>query len=113
VGHHRSALLHARAHTFTVLLNFLHENKDSELSIVDMAKITSIKPEDILFTLQYLNVIKYVDHQYVLCATPEIMETKRKRLVRVPHVLSSSVSRTQTLPSSVHPCAECQARPHL
>jgi GNAT superfamily N-acetyltransferase len=60
-----SQCLHARPHALlllcTVLLNFFHESAIPELSVIDIAKSTSIKPEDILFTLQYLNVIKYVD----------------------------------------------------
>lgn len=65
-----------------VLLNYLHESQVSELSIVDMARDTSIKAEDILFTLQYLGIIKYVNQQYVLVATPQICDAKREKLVR-------------------------------
>ncbi|CAE7902525.1 unnamed protein product, partial [Symbiodinium sp. KB8] len=59
-------LLSYRSYWSWVLLNYLHESPVSELSIVDMARDTSIKAEDILFTLQYLGIIKYVNQQYVL-----------------------------------------------
>jgi hypothetical protein len=53
-------LLSYRAYWTAVLLELLYENIGKELSIVDITRMTSIKQEDIISTLQLLGMVRYV-----------------------------------------------------
>jgi histone acetyltransferase MYST1 len=53
-------LVSYRSYWTKVLLQILKEYSQKELSIMELTKMTSIKNEDIISTLQYLNMIKYV-----------------------------------------------------
>lgn len=44
------------------------------ISIKDLSDMTAIKTEDILSTLQHLNLIQYQKGQHVLVANPKIIE---------------------------------------
>lgn len=47
------------------------KNKRGPLSIRDLSKMTSIKTEDIISTLQALHLIKYYKGQHVISLTPQ------------------------------------------
>ncbi|RQM29263.1 hypothetical protein B5M09_006485 [Aphanomyces astaci] len=52
-------LVSYRSYWTKVLLGILKEPQHKELSVMDLTKLTSIKNEDIVTTLQNLNIIKY------------------------------------------------------
>jgi histone acetyltransferase MYST1 len=49
------------------------------LSIKDLSKMTAIKPEDIISTLQSLSLIKYWKGQHIISVTPKIIEEHLKK----------------------------------
>jgi histone acetyltransferase MYST1 len=49
------------------------------LSIRDLSKMTAIKPDDIISTLQSLNLIKYWKGQHIISVTPKIIEEHLKK----------------------------------
>jgi len=70
-------LVSYRGYWTRVLLNIL---KDTEgpVSITELSQQTMIKPEDIVSTLQHLNMVQYVKGQHVLCAAPHVIEAHLK-----------------------------------
>ncbi|KAA0147347.1 hypothetical protein FNF27_01528 [Cafeteria roenbergensis] len=65
-----------RAYWTWVLFGVLRRFQGPELSIMDLVRITSIKPEDVMATLQYHGLIKYYNGTYVLCTDPALVEAK-------------------------------------
>ena len=63
-----------------VLLNILKEYNGKEISVMDLTKLTSITSEDIIQTLQHLNIIKYFNGQYIVVVASEIIN---KLLIKV------------------------------
>eukprot|EP00039_Didymoeca_costata_P009469 m.125452 g.125452 ORF g.125452 m.125452 type:complete len:578 (+) comp14496_c0_seq1:190-1923(+) len=61
-----------RSYWSYVILTVLREQKGS-LSIPTIAQMTSIAPDDIVSTLQALNLIKYWKGQHVICVTPKLI----------------------------------------
>ena len=66
-----------RSYWSSELLDIL-ESKQGPLSIRDLSKLTSIKTEDIIATLQSLGLIKYYKGQHVISLTPRVLEDHRK-----------------------------------
>jgi histone acetyltransferase MYST1 len=62
-----------RSYWSYVLLNLI-KNHRSSLSIKEMSTMTSFKPEDIISTLQYLNLIKYWKGQHIISVTQEALQ---------------------------------------
>lgn len=56
-----------------VLLEILRKHKGN-LSIRDLSKMTAIKPDDIISTLQSLNLIKYWKGQHIISVTPKVID---------------------------------------
>ena len=54
------------------------------MSIKDLSKMTSIKPDDIIVTLQSLNLIKYWKGQHILSVTPKIIEEHLRKSSQQP-----------------------------
>mmetsp|Transcript_30369 Transcript_30369/g.98736 ORF Transcript_30369/g.98736 Transcript_30369/m.98736 type:complete len:455 (+) Transcript_30369:64-1428(+) len=52
----------------------LLKHHEGTISIKDISDMTMIKTEDIISTLQHLNLIAYQKGAYVICATPEILK---------------------------------------
>ena len=48
------------------------------VSIKDLSAATMIKTEDIISTLQHLNLIQYQKGQHVICAAPSVIERHLK-----------------------------------
>ena len=59
------------------------------ISIKDLSDMTAIKTEDILSTLQHLNLIQYQKGQHVLVANPKIIEKCALKLEEAANVVCS------------------------
>lgn len=66
-----------RSYWTRVLLGLLRENKGG-LSIKDLSTMTAIRAEDIVQTLQTLNLVKYYKGQHILSVTPRVIEEHLK-----------------------------------
>jgi histone acetyltransferase MYST1 len=47
---------------------------EGSISIKELSDITAIKTDDIISTLQHLNLIQYQKGQHVLCAAPSVID---------------------------------------
>ena len=56
-----------------VLLNILKDQQDP-ISVRELSEMTRFTTDDILNTLQTLNMIQYVKGQHVICAAPHVIE---------------------------------------
>jgi histone acetyltransferase MYST1 len=63
-----------RSYWTYVILSTLRENKDAALSIKNLSSKTAIKVEDILSTLQALNMVKYWKGQHVLSVSQKAID---------------------------------------
>lgn len=66
-------LLSFRSYWTQVLLEILRKHRGN-LSIKDISQMTAIKTEDIVSTLQSLNLIKYWKGQHIISVTPKVIE---------------------------------------
>lgn len=60
-----------RSYWSRAILELLKESRES-ISIKEITDATMIKNDDVISTLQQLDLIKYHKGQHVLCATPEV-----------------------------------------
>ena len=72
-----------------VLLNILKTHKGN-VSINDLSQMTCFKTQDIIETLQLLDLIKYQKGQHVICAAPKIIERHLKAAGKHGHVVDPS-----------------------
>eukprot|EP00111_Clytia_hemisphaerica_P017818 TCONS_00052684-protein len=66
-----------RSYWSWVLLDVL-KSSSGTLSIKDLSATTSITTEDVIGTLQSLNMVKYWKGQHVICVTPKLVEDHLK-----------------------------------
>ncbi|XP_044515523.1 histone acetyltransferase KAT8 isoform X1 [Gracilinanus agilis] len=66
-----------RSYWSWVLLEILRDFRGT-LSIKDLSQMTSITQNDIISTLQSLNMVKYWKGQHVICVTPKLVEEHLK-----------------------------------
>ena len=66
-----------RSYWTRVLLGLLRDFKGS-LSIKELSNVTAIRVEDIVQTLQTLNMVKYYKGQHILSVTPRVVEEHLK-----------------------------------
>ncbi|XP_041094713.1 histone acetyltransferase KAT8 [Polyodon spathula] len=66
-----------RSYWSWVLLEILRDFRGT-LSIRDLSQMTSITQNDIISTLQSLNMVKYWKGQHVICVTPKLVEEHLK-----------------------------------
>jgi len=66
-----------RSYWSWVLLEILRDFRGT-LSIKDLSQMTSITQNDIISTLQSLNLVKYWKGQHVICVTPKLIEEHLK-----------------------------------
>lgn len=59
------------------MLEILRKHQGN-LSIKDISTMTAIKTEDIITTLQSLNLIKYWKGQHIISVTPKVIEDHLK-----------------------------------
>jgi len=74
-------LLSFRSYWTQVLLEILRKHQGN-ISIKDMSQMTSIKTEDIISTLQSLNLIRYWKGQHIISVTPQVLEDHLKLSTR-------------------------------
>jgi histone acetyltransferase MYST1 len=72
-------LLSFRSYWTSVLLEILRKHRGN-LSIKDISSMTAIKTEDIISTLQSLNLIKYWKGQHIISVTPKLIEEHLKNI---------------------------------
>ncbi|KAK3032529.1 hypothetical protein RJ639_036444 [Escallonia herrerae] len=70
-------LLSYRGYWTRVLLDILKKHKGN-ISIKELSDMTAIKAEDILATLQGLELIQYRKGQHVICADPKVLDRHLK-----------------------------------
>ncbi|KAG6614648.1 Histone acetyltransferase ESA1 [Phytophthora cinnamomi] len=58
------------------------EYPEKEVSIMELTRLTSIKNEDIIATLQHLNMIKYLGGQYVYVVPNQIVDAHLTKLTK-------------------------------
>ncbi|KAJ6631769.1 Histone acetyltransferase Tip60 [Pseudolycoriella hygida] len=56
------------------------DNERPQLTINEICELTSIKKEDVISTLQNLNLINYYKGQYIVCINREIIEQHKKAM---------------------------------
>ncbi|KAG8437879.1 hypothetical protein GDO86_008541 [Hymenochirus boettgeri] len=85
-------LLSYRSYWSQTILEILMELKTEtgerpQITINEISEITSIKKEDVISTLQYLNLINYYKGQYILTLSEDIVEgherAMQKRILRI------------------------------
>eukprot|EP01135_Chromosphaera_perkinsii_P001244 Nk52_evm17s163 gene=Nk52_evmTU17s163 len=76
-------LLSYRSYWSQILLEVIRKKIGSNLSIDELCLQTSIKADDVIGTLQYLNAFRYYKGQYVLCITNEMMESHDKAMQKL------------------------------
>mmetsp|Transcript_18126 Transcript_18126/g.21724 ORF Transcript_18126/g.21724 Transcript_18126/m.21724 type:complete len:522 (-) Transcript_18126:956-2521(-) len=72
-------LLSYRSYWTRVLLNIIKKRRGN-ISIKDLSEMTAIKTDDIISTLQHLNLIQYQKGQHVLYANPKIIDRQLKEV---------------------------------
>lgn len=85
-------LLSFRSYWTQVLLEILKKHR-GHLSIKDISDMTAIKTEDIISTLQSLNLIKYWKGQHIISVTPKVIEE---------HLKASSKQTVKIEPKNIH-----------
>jgi histone acetyltransferase MYST1 len=67
-----------RGYWTRALLKVLSQEATSTVSIKDLSDLTAIKTDDVISTLQHLNLIQYQKGQHVVCAAPSLLEKHLK-----------------------------------
>jgi len=81
-------LLSYRSYWSQTILDILLNLKSTEtgeqpmITINEMSEMTSIKKEDIISTLQHLNLINYHKGQYIIAVPKEVMDTHAKAMAK-------------------------------
>ena len=79
-----------RSYWTYVLLTLLREHKDTgELSVNEISELTGIRSEDVISTLQSLNLIKYWKGQHIISVSQKVIEAHLKAS-RVPRLCDGS-----------------------
>lgn len=68
-----------RSYWCFAVLEALLEMPGDAISVIEITKYTSIKTEDVILALKFLDLIKFVNGRYVLCADEGILREKLKR----------------------------------
>jgi len=92
-------LLSFRSYWTQVLLEILRKHRGN-LSIKDISALTAIKTEDIISTLQSLNLIKYWKGQHIISVTPKVIEEHLKNNAKQTLKIEPKNIHWTPLPSS-------------
>jgi histone acetyltransferase MYST1 len=92
-------LLSYRSYWSSVLLEILHKHKGN-LSIKDISNMTAIKTEDIISTLQSLNLIKYWRGQHIISVSPKLIEEHLKHMKKNSRKIDPKYLHWAPLPAS-------------
>lgn len=79
-----------------ILLFLLAERRD-DLSIMDICKETAFKPEDVIGTLQRLNVLRYYGGNHVICFTEEAEKQYENKANR-----KKNSTKPRVIPHKIH-----------
>lgn len=89
-----------RSYWAYTLLELMKERRTTTLSIRELSHISGITPDDIVYTLQTMNIVKYWKGQHVICVTPktvaellELPQFRRPKLMVDPLYLRWSPPR--------------------
>ena len=72
-----------------ILVNLkpIEGNEKPQITINQISELTSIKKEDVISTLQYLNLINYYKGQYIITLTKDVLNAYQraltKRIIRI------------------------------
>lgn len=69
-----------RSYWSVVLINILAADPKKVVTIKEVSALTGIKTEDVISTLQFLGLIKYIKGQHVICSTPKLLEQHQHAL---------------------------------
>ncbi|KAK2079808.1 nucleoside triphosphate pyrophosphohydrolase ham1 [Prototheca wickerhamii] len=72
-------LVSYRGYWTRVLLTLL-KDREGSISIKELSDLTAFKTDDIISTLQHLNLIQYQKGQHVLCAAPHVVEAHLRKV---------------------------------
>ena len=73
-------LLSYRSYWAWQILGILrNDNQGDALSIMDLTRLTSIKHEDVITTLQHLGLIRYITGAHVIAAPLDVIEKEFQR----------------------------------
>jgi len=81
-----------RSYWTQVLLEILSKHRGN-LSIKDLSNMTAIKTDDIISTLQSLNLIKYWKGQHIISVTPKLIEE---------HLKANAKQTVRIEPTNIH-----------
>ncbi|KAL9643505.1 hypothetical protein ABK040_010119 [Willaertia magna] len=90
-----------RSYWKNVLLDTLQQHKGN-ISIKDLSRMTAIKSDDIISTLQTLGLIKYWKGQHIISVTPKIIEEHMKKKRKDDFKIDSSKVHWTPYPSSTN-----------
>ena len=68
-----------RSYWASVILQILRYYAGSALSIMDLSKLTSIVSEDVVTTLQHLNLLRNINGTYIIWAPPALLDDLIKK----------------------------------
>lgn len=77
-------LLSYRSYWAWQILGLLRTMGDDEVSVMQLTQATSIKPEQVVLTLQYLGFLRYINSTHVIVAQPDVVEREFARLNSKP-----------------------------
>jgi histone acetyltransferase MYST1 len=84
--------------TSTIVDFLLHQSDESSLSVMDVAKRTSIMAEDIVFTLNQLGLLKMMNGVYFIAAEESLLlQLAKKYPIKEPRVDPSCLHWTPFL----------------
>ncbi|XP_044749481.1 histone acetyltransferase Tip60 isoform X2 [Coccinella septempunctata] len=63
-----------------ITMNPVGENEKPQITINEICELTSIKKEDVISTLQNLNLINYYKGQYIIALNKDIIDSHRKAM---------------------------------
>lgn len=88
-----------RSYWTRVVLDVLKEHKGN-LSIKDISEMTAIRGDDIIKTLESLNLIKYWKGDHIISVTPRIIEEHLKTVTMQKNIFIDS-TRLHWIPYNI------------
>lgn len=89
-----------RSYWIRVLLEALATNP--HLTIQELGRLTCVKKEDIISTLQHLDLVRYVKGEHVIAVTPKVLELHQMQLKK-PWPLVVHPNKLRWVPPPVEP----------
>lgn len=86
-----------RSYWTRVLLEVLSVEDRKTMSIQELSRITCIRKEDIISTLQFLGLVRYCKGEHILSVTPKLLEQHQQHL-KVASSLALHVVKLRWLP---------------